>query len=191
MTARPGLVLVRPAREHLASYLDALERGFSPDNVRPEVTRRAQLDAIAADADAFLAAQEDLEPTDFITLPDGSRRPKLPGFRRWMWDGAVLGSIGFRFQPGTVELPAHVLGHIGFAVVPWARRQGVGTRALALLLEEIRPLGLPYVELTAELGNIASMRVMEANGGQPVRLFRKDPAYGGGEAMLFRIPLTG
>lgn len=186
------LTLVRPAREHLASYRDALERGFSADNSQPEAARRRELAAIAADPDAFLAAQEDLEAAGPpITLPDGTTRPRLPGFRRWMWDGEVLGSIGFRFRPGTAELPEYTLGHIGFAVVPWARRRGVATRALGLLLEEVRGFGLPYVELTTDLGNIASARVIEANGGQLVRLFRKDAGYGGGEAMLFRIPFGG
>ena len=31
--------LVRPALPYLASYTDALERGWSPDNLRPEAAR--------------------------------------------------------------------------------------------------------------------------------------------------------
>ena len=40
--------LVQPAEEHLASYIAALERGWSPDNLRPEASRD-QLDDIEAD----------------------------------------------------------------------------------------------------------------------------------------------
>ena len=39
-------------------------------------------------------------------LPDGTCVPRLPGYQRWMWDGAFAGSIGFRWQYGTVELPS-------------------------------------------------------------------------------------
>ena len=45
-----------------------------------------------------------------------------------MWDGEFCGSIGFRWQPGTTDLPRHVLGHIGYSVVPWKRRLGYATR---------------------------------------------------------------
>ena len=55
-----------------------------------------------------------------------------------MWDGEFCGSIGFRWQPGTSTLPPYVLGHIGYAVVPWKRGRGYATQALALLLPEAR-----------------------------------------------------
>jgi predicted acetyltransferase len=40
-----------------------------------------------------------------MTLLDGTRVPRIPGYRRWMWDGEFCGSIGFRWQPGTEALP--------------------------------------------------------------------------------------
>jgi predicted acetyltransferase len=86
-------------------------------------------------------------------------------------------------------LPPHVLGHIGFAVVPWKRRRGYATRALALILPEAKGEGLPYVELSADVSNLASQRVIEANGGRVVERFRKPDAYGGGESYRFRVEL--
>jgi predicted acetyltransferase len=62
-------------------------------------------------------------------------------------------------------------------------------RALALLLAEISPIGLPSVELTADPGNIASQVVILANGGRLVERFREPAAYGGREALRFRIAL--
>jgi predicted acetyltransferase len=115
--------------------------------------------------------------------------PRLPGFRRWLWDGEFCGTIGFRWQPGTSALPPHVLGHIGFAVVPWKRGKGYATRALALLLREAGDKGLAFVELTTDLDNAASQRVILANGGQLVERFRKPAAYGGKESCRFRIKL--
>ena len=127
--------IVKPALEHLPSYKAALERGWSPDNVRLLEATREQLAAIEKDPVAFLADLDDPEAKGGpITLPDGKQVPRLPGFRRWIWDGEAAGSIGFRWQPGTAELPPHVLGHIGYAVVPWKRRRGYATEALRLML---------------------------------------------------------
>ena len=43
------LQLVRPALEFLAEYEAALERGWSPDNVREDVATREELEKIATD----------------------------------------------------------------------------------------------------------------------------------------------
>jgi predicted acetyltransferase len=184
-----AVILVRPGRAHLAEYEAALRQGWSPDNVRLAVATAEQLAAIAADADAFLASLDDPEARGApIVLPDGRKVPRLPSVRRWMWDGGFCGSIGLRWQAGTAALPAHVLGHIGYAVVPWRRREGIATRALALMLDEARGLGLPWVELTTDPDNQASQRVIEANGGVMVERFRK-PEYGDSESLRWRITL--
>jgi len=107
-----------------------------------------------------------------------------------MWDGAFCGVIGFRWQPGTSELPPYCLGHIGFSVVPWKRRRGYATRALALLLPDAAQEELPYVELTTDLDNTASQAVIRANGGELIEQFQKPAVYGGAMSLRFRIPLV-
>jgi predicted acetyltransferase len=182
------LQLVIPALAYLDAYSDALRRGWSPDNVRLQEAAREELELIAEDRADFVALLDDREAKGGpITLPDGSQVPRLPGYRRWMWDGEFCGSIGFRWQPGTSALPAHCLGHIGYSVVPWKQRRGHATRALALLLPEAREEGLDYVELTTDPDNLPSQKVITANGGVLVKRFRKEPAYGQTEALLFRI----
>ena len=182
--------LVVPALPYLDSYADALRRGWSPDNVRTEEAPREELAAIDRDAGAFVVSLDDPEAKGApIILPDGTAVPRLPGYRRWMWDGEFCGSIGFRWQPGTAALPAHCLGHIGYAVVPWKRERGYATRALAMLLPEVRRLGLPYAELTADPDNLPSQKVITNNGGTLVKRIRKGPAYGDIETLLFRIAL--
>lgn len=182
--------IVKPGIEHLASYKAALERGWSPDNVRLEEATREQLVAIEVDPLAFLASLDDPETKGPpVILPDGAKVPRLPGFRRWIWDGEVAGSIGFRWQHGTAALPPHVLGHIGYAVVPWKRWRGYATEALRLMLAEATAVGLPYVEITAKPGNPASHKVITANGGRLVGRFSRDAAYGGAESLRFRIEL--
>jgi predicted acetyltransferase len=182
--------LLRPSADCLPGYCDAMERGWSPDNARLEEAAREHLAAIAADTTRFLASLEDLEAKGPpIRLPDGSLAERLPGFVRWIWDGDFCGSIGFRRQKGTSALPPHVLGHIGFAIVPWKRGRGYATQALRAMLELAREQGLDHVELTADPDNLASQKVIAKCGGLLIERFRKGEAYGGGEAVRFRIDL--
>jgi predicted acetyltransferase len=180
--------LVWPSREHLPSYVAALERGWSPDNIRGEVAARDELNRIAADADSFLASLVDREARGRpITLPDGTTVPRLPGFQRWMWDGEFCGSIGFRWQRGTEALPPYCLGHIGYSVVPWKRRRGYATRALREVLQDAATEGLRYVEITTAPDNVPSRRVIEANGGVLIEEFVTPAALGGKAELRYRV----
>ena len=182
--------LIRPGRAALDDYVAALRGGWSPANVAGDAVVRAHLAAIEHDADAFLDSLHDPEARGApITLPDGSSVKRLPGYTRWIWDGAFCGAIHLRWQAGTDDLPAHVLGHIGYAVVPGKRGQGHATRALGLLLPEARAVGLRHVELTTDPENVASQRVITTNGGVLVGSFRKEAAYRGEEGLRFRIAL--
>ena len=182
------MTLVWPSAEYLPSYIAALERGWSPDNVRGLAAAREELARIAADANAFLASLVDREAAgDPVTLPDGTKVPRLPGFRRWMWDGEFCGSIGFRWQPGTEALPPHCLGHIGYAVVPWKQRRGYATQALGEMLLEAKAEGLRYVEITTQPDNVPSQRVITANGGVHVEDFVTPPSLGSKRQRRYRI----
>src|SRR5712692_5333735 len=174
----PHMHLVSPSHEYLSGYVAALQRRWSADNVRGQIAAQEELDKIREDAAAFLASLVDREAKGpRITLPDGSSVARLPGYRRWLWDGEFCGSIGFRWQPGTTELPPYCLGHIGYAVVPWKQGKGYATLALALLLPEIRAEGLPYIEVTTDPDNLPSQRVIEGNGGVRFELFIKPPQF--------------
>jgi len=167
----------------------ALRQGWSPNNLRSAAIRE-QLDKITNDPAAFVNSLDDPEATGVpVTLADGTSLPRLPGFHRFLWDGEFCGVIGLRWQHGTVALPPTCLGHIGFAVVPWKRNRGYATRALGLLLPEARAQGLPYVELTTDPENIASQRVILANGGELIERFTKTAANGDGDSLRFRITL--
>jgi predicted acetyltransferase len=185
------LQLLVPSLAQLDAYTDALKRDWSPDNIRLGEAAAEELALIDEDPAAFVAMLDDREAkAGPITLPDGSQVPRLPGYRRWIWDDGFCGSIGFRWQPGTEALPPHCLGHIGYAVVPWKRGRGYATRALAMLLPEARKEGLSYVELTTDLDNLPSQKVITTHGGVFVKRFNKGPVYGDVEALLFRIDLA-
>jgi predicted acetyltransferase len=176
--------------EHLPGYVAALERGWSADNIRGAAAAKEELEQIQTNAAAFLERMTDPEAkAGPVTLPDGSLVQRIPGFRRWLWDGEFCGSIGLRWQNGTAALPSHCLGHIGFAVVPWKQGRGYAKRALSLLLPEAQAAGLPFVELTTDPENLASQRVITANGGRLVERFTEPAAYGGKPGLRYRIAL--
>jgi predicted acetyltransferase len=184
--------IVAPGLAALGQYADALRRGWSPNNERPEEARLEQLAAIEADPAAFVGRQVDREAKGPpVTLPDGTQVQRLPGYVLWIWDGEFCGSIGFRWQPGTCELPEYVLGHIGYTVVPWKRRRGYAAAALAQMLGHARAEGLDYVYITTIPENVASQRVIETNGGALVERFVRTPHHGGTPGLRYRIDLEG
>jgi predicted acetyltransferase len=55
------------------------------------------------------------------------------------------------------------------------------------LLPEAKALGLRYIEITTDLDNISSQRVVLAAGGKLVERFMEPAQYGGTEALRYRL----
>ena len=155
------LRLVVPSGVMLPSYAGALERGWSPSTLRDVSSE--QLAALRHDPAAFLHDLTDEAGT--VPQPDGRRLPRIPFRLFWLSDGEFCGAINLRFVPGTEDLPAHVSGHVGYTIVPWKRRRGYAKRALALVLPVAREIGLARVLATCDADNVASRKVILANGG--------------------------
>jgi predicted acetyltransferase len=190
--------LVKPSLEYLSGYKAALEKDWSPDNLRAKEAAIEQLGAIQKDAADFVDSLDrvtgqngtlDVSGLGKITLPDGSIVERLPGFSRWMWDGEFCGAIGFRWQPGTSQLPPTCLGHIGYSVVPWKRRHGYATQALGAFLKTINVYGLEYILITTEPDNMASQKVILKNGGVLVETFQPPALFNTGTKNCYRIML--
>ena len=186
-----SIQLIRPTLDALPSYRDALTRGWSPDTTS-DATIGRQLAAIADDPAAFIAHMEDLDAKGPpIVLPDGTEVRRLPGFGRWLWDGDFAGAFSFRYDPERGEaLPPTCLGHIGYTVPAWKRRRGYATRGLGMLLDEVRAFPLRFVTITTAQDNIASQKVITANGGRLVERFVTEPAHGAAEHLRWRIDLA-
>ena len=56
-------------------------------------------------------------------------------------------------------------GHIGYDVRPSARRRGHATAMLAAAVPRAHAMGIDPVLVTCDVDNVASRRVIEANGG--------------------------
>ena len=187
------LALVVPSGLYLPGYLAALKRGWSPDTVRGAEAALEEIAEIERDPVGFIAIKADDREAQGgpVKMPDGSTVKRLPCVDRWIWDGEFCGRIGFRWQPGTAVLPSYVLGHIGYAVVPWKQGRGYATRALRLMLAQARSEGLSYVELTTDPDNVASQKVILANNGELVERFPQPAQYGAERDLLrYRIPLS-
>jgi predicted acetyltransferase len=98
--------------------------------------------------------------------PDGLRPEGYVQCTTWWWvEGEeYLGRIAMRHTL-TERLRAYG-GHIGYDVRPTARRRGHATA----MLREVLPLALaagvaPAALLTCDANNVASRKVIEANGG--------------------------
>ena len=88
-----------------------------------------------------------------VLLGRRRRRPRRPTSAR---SRCGTGSTPFLLEVG---------GHIGYSVRPSARRRGVATEALRLVLPHAAALGIDPALLTCDVDNVASARVIEANGG--------------------------
>jgi RimJ/RimL family protein N-acetyltransferase len=98
--------------------------------------------------------------------------------------GQLLGSIAMRILRFSV-------GHIGYWVVPAARRRGVASTALqALCRWAVDDLGLKRLELMTDPDNLASQGVAEKAGFQREALLRSNLEYRDGsrrDSLLFSL----
>jgi predicted acetyltransferase len=109
----------------------------------------------------------------FATYVDELRaeaeRPRKPGFVRcttWLWTEGeeYIGRIAVRHE--LTEHLREVGGHIGYDVRRSRRGEGQATAMLGAVLPEASSLGIDPALVTCDVGNVASRRVIEVNGGE-------------------------
>ena len=93
----------------------------------------------------------------------------------------IIGCISIRHNLNT-EFLRKFGGHIGYNIRPSERGKGYGTEMLYLALFKCEELGLSDVMITCKKDNIASAKVIEANGGK-----LHDEVYIPEEDDIFRI----
>ena len=189
MPARISLQV--PDKTLLGAYQAALRGGWSPNTTRNVAPQ--QLAAIAADPGAFLA--EIRGGPGRIRLPDGREVDRIPGPTRWIFaedrsERPFIGSINLRWQEKDgrpiLALPEHVLGHVGYTILPAFAGHGYATAALAAMLGVAREAGLSEITITCDATNQASRRIIEKNGGRLVETFVA-PLYGPDQRLRFLV----
>jgi len=151
--------LVLPTSKYKTSFLQALDE-YLKEKSRPSTQ------------DLFLLDKEVLEK-DFSTyvnkLLDESHGKHLPvGYVShtvyWLIDSdEVIGRVDIRHS--LTENLMRIGGHIGYDIRPSKRNQGYGKEILKLALPKAKALGLIKVLVTCDETNIASKKIIEANGG--------------------------
>lgn len=149
--ARPSLSLFDSWSETVAEFGDVhidgagLERGQAHD--RGACAAFIEKAELYADADATLP--EGHVACDYFWITD---------------DGEVVGFIAFRRELN--DWLRGYGGHIGYAVRPSRRRQGIAGAALRLVLDRAREQGYDRVMLTCDDANVGSFRTIEGAGGE-------------------------
>src|SRR5947208_8675631 len=115
------------------------------------------------DVDAFAAYTAGLRAD---ALEETPRRPGwVPCTTLWYVEGTeYLGRLAIRHR--LTEWLREYGGHIGYDVRPSARRRGHATAMLKTALPIAKRLGIDDVLITCDADNVASRRVIEANGGR-------------------------
>lgn len=182
--------LLTPSEENLHLYLAALRRekemGEKPFHNTDEIL--AQAETSPAD---LVASLTDLVGGRTFNDEDGNERVALPAFTKWLYipgDTEICGTIQMRWDHATMQLPPYCLGHIGYQVFPWVRGKGLATEQLRMMLEVVRSeLNLPYVDITTNVENKASQRVIVKNGGKLIKEFSVVRKDGKKQAFLWRV----
>ena len=154
--------LTLPSKRYLSSFVEGAAE-FQAEG-RLDSTYAAflgyNLDKLSQRFDAFVE--------DLLGLADVTNQAKgwFPDRVFWLIeDNQYIGQASIRPELGTMYLVTYG-GHIGYSIRPSRRRRGYGTKILALALAEARQLNMPRVLITCNSDNIASKKIIEANGGQ-------------------------
>jgi len=134
--------------------------GPSDDTVMGREDREQGATWLNRDGFALYVAKLRREAIEETPRPEGW----VPATTLWYVEGSTfLGRLSIRHR-----LTPHLLeagGHIGYDVRPSARRRGHATAMLRDALPIANALGIDPVLITCDADNIASRKVIEANGG--------------------------
>jgi len=156
--------LAPPTVDVHASFLAAMAefqaegRGGSADRtmIGDEIREHAPLWSTRAGFGTYVLA---LRAQEYSAV-----EPFVPCTTLWWLDGTeYLGRVAIRHR--LTQRLREYGGHIGYDVRPSARRRGHATAMLRAALPVARRLGIASALVTCDVTNVASRRVIEANGG--------------------------
>lgn len=147
-----SIQLVRPSEKYANSY-----RAYIKE-LGDEERYPFPLDFDHSDFSALLRRLDDFEQGR--NLPNGF----VPSSTYWLIEcGELVGVSNLRHLLN--ERIKNAGGHIGLGIRPMARGRGLGQRLLALTIMEARSKGLGELHIHCHKHNMASARMIRANGG--------------------------
>jgi predicted acetyltransferase len=154
--------LEQPSVEHKASFIQAVKEFQSePPPFNAGSMGRYQdvnLDDLEVNFDAFLQGLSDF-------AAGRNLKPGLvPQSTFWLIDNReFIGRASVRHFLN--ENLTRVGGHIGYEIRPTRRGRGYGKLILRLALQKASALGIDRTLITCDSANLASRKIIEANGG--------------------------
>jgi predicted acetyltransferase len=149
-----------PNIKYKNTYIDAVREfiKLGTDNESTDHYFKYDLDYFENNFDSFVKMHLDR----VNTIPDESR---VPSTQFWIIDDndEYCGRVSLRHCLN-VALSKHA-GNIGYDIRPSKRKNHYATIALGLCLIEAKKIGLTKVLLTCDDDNIASIKIIEKNGG--------------------------
>ena len=146
--------LVSPSTAYAKSFEDVL-REMQEGNDRPVFWKQI---GDPKDVVEYIRVRE--EHAAGKGLPSGW----IPASTFWLVDDSqVIGEAHIRHE--LTEHLRNVGGHIGYWIRPSMRNRGYGGHILRLALPKAKSLGIDRLLITCDETNIASRKIIEANGG--------------------------
>ena len=135
---------------------------------RDQVGFEAFVDAVRGEADRSRPLPADWVHATMLWLVDFSQSPPR-----------YLGRLSIRHE--LTEFLRTVGGHIGYVIRPSAQRRGLGTRMLAMALPTAAAHGIENALVTCDDDNLASAKVILANGGVEDTGYRRKRRFWGAD----------
>ncbi|MFH1227489.1 MAG: GNAT family N-acetyltransferase [Planctomycetota bacterium] len=149
--------LIIPDIKYKDSFLAALQE-FHAAGLSIEILDNLNVELLRNNFDDYV--------NELIAHSKGQRLSKgwVAGSTFWIIDDdEIIGVLSLRHE--LIPSLEKYGGHVGYAVRPSKRRQGYATKALKMLLPIASKLGIKKLLVTPDANNIASIKVIESNGG--------------------------
>lgn len=151
----PNFELVKPSIKYRDSFLAAV-RELPVENHGQLIYIDWSLEKVEKEFDAYVS--------ELLIRESKPPEPLVPDTIQWAVRGdEFLGRICFRHFLN--DFLKNLGGHIGYAVRPSSRRQGVASEMLSRVLKSDRAKQLGQVMLTCRENNPESIHVITKNGG--------------------------
>ncbi len=177
-----GASLLLASTNYREDYVQALREGFRRGD--QQKMKPGAIDKIEADFEGFIA--ELTRQTGDIVLPNGKLVPRVPYDMCWLVDDKTfIGETSVRYRLN--DWLMQIGGHVGYGIRPTLQRRGYGKLILKLALDRLRTNGVEQALITCYDHNVASAKVIEANGGILDNII--DDPRGGGKSRRYWIDL--